>query len=180
MATETNFKTGLDTPDIELTNSTEESMTDLTFQADTEVYALIEKYGIKSLMNKNKPEQELFIDTTILPKNMTLAEAMELKNNFTEYFEKAPAKFRKLFHDNPDEFYLAYKQGEYDKLISTGALTEEQVYLQKQAILQENTNLKDLIKEELKNELNAKNNNTQQTTTSIQSPKISNPSNNTI
>lgn len=162
----TKFKTGLDPVEIEPTNSTEQSKCDLSQQADTEIYSLIEKYGIKSIWNKDRPEQELFIDTTILPKNMTLAEAMQLKEEFTTYFKNAPAKFRKLYHDSPDEFYLAYKQGEYERLIYSGALTEEQIAIQKQEILRENSSLKDMIKRELEYELVKTTNNTIQNTAS--------------
>lgn len=166
MSKETKFKIGLELPEIIYTNSTEQSMTDLSMQADTEIYTLIEKYGIDTVWNKNRPENELFIDTTILPKNMTLAQALELKKQFTEYFEKAPAKFRKLYRDNPDEFYLAYKQGEYERLINSGALTEEQIKIQKQEIIKENTNIKDLIRKEVENELVNKTTNPIKDTTS--------------
>lgn len=136
-----------------VTNSTEDSMTDITMQADTDIYALIDKYGIKSLLQKTKPEHELFIDTTIIPKNMTLAEAINIKNNFTEYFENAPATFRKLFKDNPDNFYEAYRAGEYDTLIKSGALTENQVRIQKEQIKKELYDYKAELLKEVKNEI---------------------------
>lgn len=127
----------------------DEIMTDFSCQQDTDIYALINKYGIKSLIDKGKPEKELFIDTTIIPKNMTLQEATALKAEFDEYFRQAPALFRKTFKDNPDEFYLAYKQGEYDKLITQGALTEAQVNLQKEAIKAERRSIYREIDKEL-------------------------------
>lgn len=92
-----------------------------------------------------RPKEELFLDTTIVPNNLTFSEAVELKNKFVDYFEAAPARFRKLFHDNPDEFYHAYRQGEYDKLISAGALTQEQVIQQKNAIKAELQPMQDKI-----------------------------------
>lgn len=155
----TKFYTRFDVPENLTTNTKLPSKTDATKMEETDIYALINKYGIKSLINKGKPEQELFIDTTILPKNMTLSEAVELKNTFTEYFEQAPAKFRKLFKDNPDEFYLAYKQGEYDRLLEAGALTTEQIAMQKDAIKAELQPMQDKIKnyEDLLKEERAKN-----------------------
>lgn len=131
---------------------TDEILTDFTCQQDTDIYALINKYGIKSLIDKGKPEKELFIDTTILPKNLTLQEATALKADFDEYFRNAPALFRKTFKDNPDEFYLAYKHGEYDKLIEQGALTEAQVNLQKEAIKAERRSIYREIDNEIKME----------------------------
>lgn len=146
------FSTKFNPPASIPTNSTGDSMTDITLQMDTDVYALIDKYGIKSLMQKTKPEHELFIDTTILPKNMTLAEAVRLKNNFTEYFEQAPATFRKLFKDNPDNFYEAYRAGEYNTLLTSGALTKEQIQIQKNQIKQELYDYKTELIKEIENE----------------------------
>lgn len=123
------------------------SKTDTSKQEETDVYALMAKYGVShtKLGMMTKPEHELFIDTTIIPKNMTLSDAIEFKNQFVDYFYNAPAKFRKLFKDNPDEFYLAYKQGEYDRLINAGALTQEQVEIQKNAIKAELQPMQDKI-----------------------------------
>lgn len=168
------FKTRYNDFKRPITNSENFSRTDKTQYQETDIYCLIQKYGIKSLMNKNKPEHELYIDTTIVPK--TLQEAINIRNEFENYFAQAPARFRKLFHDNPHEFYLAYRQGEYDKLLSSGALTQEQINLQKNAIKKELQPLNDkiaeyekLLKEETdKNErLNALLN-SQQNTPSVQ------------
>ena len=145
------FATKFTPPEVITTDETGETCTDISQREDTDIYALINKYGINSLIDKGRPENELFIDTTIIPRNMTLAEANKLKSDFNEYFAKAPAKFRKLFKDNPDEFYNAYRQGEYDKLLSSGALTEEQIKLQKNAIKAERKN----IYYELDKEINA-------------------------
>lgn len=173
------FKTKYEPPKTIVTNTVMPSKTDTTKAETTDIYALIEKYGIKSLINKNRPDTELYIDTTIIPKNMTLAEAVQTKRDFEKYFREAPSKFRKLFKDNPDEFYLAYTQGEYDRLISAGALTKEQVELQKNALKEEMRPLTDKIlqyetslkEEKAKNErLNALLN-TQQNTQSIQDTK---------
>lgn len=163
---ETPFYTRFKPPVGIVTNVTGPSKTDASKMEETDVYALMAKYGVthSKLGLMTKPERELFIDTTVVPKNMTLMEAVELKNEFVDYFEKAPARFRKVFHDNPDEFYLAYKQGEYDKLLNSGALTQEQIQIQKDAIKAELQPIQDKIiqyetqlnEERLKNErLNA-------------------------
>lgn len=141
------FATKFRPPEKISTHGDGASVTDASKLAETDIYALIHKYGIQSLMYKNKPEQELYIDTTILPQHMTRAEAMQQLNSFKEYFAKAPARFRKLFGDNPDEFYQAYRQGDFDKLIETGALTREQVEIQKEAIKAEMQPIKDKITE---------------------------------
>lgn len=133
--------------------------TDKTKISETNIYNLIDKYGVKSLMQKQRPEHELFIDTTVLPKNLSLAEAIEQKNQFTEYFKAAPAPFRKIFKDNPDQFYESYKLGEFDKLLETGAMTQSQIDMQIKAIKNSKYDIyREILKEEeLKNAKENKN-----------------------
>lgn len=125
------------------------SKTDTSKLEETDIYALMKKYGVShtKLGIMTKPEHELFIDTTIIPRNMTRSEAIELKNKFVDYFKAAPAQFRKLFKDNPDEFYHSYLNGEYDSLINSGALTREQIEIQKNAIKDEMRPMQDKISE---------------------------------
>lgn len=153
-----------------ITNETGDTKTDQSKGDLTNIYALINKYGVEALIDKGKPEHELFIDTTIIPRKMTLAEANNLKKQFDEYFKNAPAIFRKTFKDNPDEFYNAYRQGEYDTLIRSGALTNEQINLQKEALKKERINIfKELDDEINGKQLNLSNNNIEQTTKSNKS-----------
>lgn len=130
-----------------VTNTEGVSKVDLSKQEETDIYAVMRKYNVtpEQFEQRTKPEHELFIDTTLTPKNMTLSQAVEFKNQFVDYFQAAPAKFRRLFKDNPDNFYLAYKQGEYDNLIKYGALTQEQVNQQKEAIKAELRPMEDKI-----------------------------------
>lgn len=141
------FFTKFNPPEPIITNELGPSKTDTSKQEQTDIYAIMAKYGVSHtrIQQMTKPEHELFIDTSILPKNMTFAEAVELKNKFKDYFQAAPAKFRKLFKDNPDEFYEAYRQGEYNMLINAGALTEEQINIQKNAIKAELQPIEDKI-----------------------------------
>lgn len=129
------------------TNTYGASKVDLSKQEETDIYAVMRKYNVtpEQFEQRTRPEHELFIDTTIIPKNMTLSQAVEFKNQFVDYFQAAPAKFRRLFKDNPDNFYLAYKQGEYENLIKYGALTQEQVNQQKEAIKAELRPMQDKI-----------------------------------
>lgn len=80
------------------------------------------------------PENALMIDTTVFPEKLSQKDALLLEEKFYDYFRNAPAYFRKIFKDNPSEFYHAYKQGEYDQLLRTGALTEKQIELKNEAI----------------------------------------------
>lgn len=147
------FRTKYDEPIHLATNTTTLSATDASKQEETDIYALIKKYGIKSLMNKNQPEHELYIDTTIMPKNMTLQEAINLRNDFNEYFASAPAAFRKIFKDNPDNFLEAYRQGEYNQLFNAGALTKEQIELARKAQADELSDIRNTIYADVRKEL---------------------------
>lgn len=141
------FRTRFDAKKGIVTNTKKISKVDLSKQEETDIYAVMRKYNVtpEQFEQRTKPVHELFIDTTIIPKNMTLSEAIEFKNQFVDYFQAAPAKFRRLFKDNPDNFYLAYKQGEYENLIKYGALTQEQVNQQKEAIKAEMRPIQDKI-----------------------------------
>lgn len=136
----------------EVDNGGEVTQTDFSCQADTDIYALIDKYGIKSLMAQNRPEHELYIDTSVIPRNMTLQDALKMKKDFDEYFKQMPATVRKVFGDNADNMYLRYKQGEFDELIKHGILSKEQIEIQKQAIKEERRNIYHEIDNELKME----------------------------
>lgn len=146
-STQLPFKTRFTPEKGIVTNTQGPSKVDLSKQEETDIYAVMRKYNVtpEQFEQRTKPEHEIFIDTTILPKNMTLSEAVEFKNKFVDYFQAAPAKFRRLFKDNPDNFYLAYKQGEYDDLIKYGALTQKQVDEQKNAIKAELRPMEDKI-----------------------------------
>lgn len=127
----------------------ENSKTNQSSAEDCDIYKCIEKYGIQALMRKTEATELFYDDLRNRPK--TLDEAMRLQKNLTEYFKQQPAKVRKSFGDNPQEFYHKYRKGDFNNFIKQGILNDElaKCYLpeQKEEKINENTNTNDNFKE---------------------------------
>lgn len=129
-----------------------DSMTVQSSAEDTEIYTMIEKYTTSGIAPKLKNENPLYIDTTVIPQNLDLKEAINLRNEMENYFKNMTALSRKRFGDSFDEFYERYKSGDWKEFTETNVFTQEQVN-------EMSNNREQLIqqqKDQLKQELEAK------------------------
>ena len=102
-----------------------ESRTDASQAADADIYECLKKYGISTLVNKTQATEFLYLDNT--NRNMTLDEAVRMRNNLEDYFKQQPARVRKVFGDNVDMFIEKYNARQFDDFLSTGVLNDELV-----------------------------------------------------
>lgn len=110
-------------------NGTEFKMPSLANQdseKECNINCMIEKYGLKSLLLKNKPEEQYYVDMTLY-EGKSLNDIIELKEDMENYFYKMPAKVRKEFNDDFDKFYEGFRKGDFDKFINNGILTDETI-----------------------------------------------------
>lgn len=101
-----------------------ETKTNLDSEEDTNINRLIEKYGVEALALKTKPDEELYIDTTLY-EGMTLNDIIQEKQRIKEYYEQLPSKVRKTFGDNYDNFFEKLRKGDLDEFINNGILSED-------------------------------------------------------
>lgn len=106
---------------------TAESVTDKSLTQDAEIYSCLEKYGMQAMINKSKAKEELYLDNT--NRNMSMADALRVKEEINEYFKNLPAKARKVFGDNVEQFYFKWKNNELDDMIETGVISAERAKL---------------------------------------------------
>lgn len=102
-----------------------ESKTNQAEREESDIYTCLKKYGVQSLVNKTQATEFLYLDNT--NRNMTLDEAIRMRNDMNEYFKQQPARVRKVFGDNVDVFIEKYKTGKFDDFVSTGILNDEMV-----------------------------------------------------
>ncbi len=100
-------------------------MTDKSSAQETDIYYCLNKYGATTLLNKTINEQFMYLDNT--NRNLTLDEAVHQREQLNEYFINMPAKCRKVFGDNFDNFVEKYKSGDLNDFLKTGTLSQEQV-----------------------------------------------------
>lgn len=131
------------------TKTVGDSMTDQSQQEECDIYSCLKKYGITTLVNKTQAQEFMYLDNT--NRNLTLDEAVRQRNQMNEYFKQQPARVRKIFGDNVDNFIEKYKAGQFDEMLQTGILNEEMV---RQLTPEEVTLPKVEIQETTKGEVN--------------------------
>lgn len=121
------FKTFYDTiVEKEGTTFTDESLTNQDSEKEVNIHKVIERYGIKALMEKNKPEEEMYIDLNFY-EEMDLNSILEYRKKTEEYYNQLPAKIRKEFGDDYNEFWQRYTDGKLDNFVEKGIISEESV-----------------------------------------------------
>ena len=124
-----------------------ESATDKSQAESTDIYKCIEKYGIDALARKTMAEEYMFLDNTDPWINMDMKTAINQKKQMKDYFEKLPARARKVFGDNLEVFTEKYRNGDFNDFAKTGVLNQEQIENLKEAynaqkeMVQNNTEL---------------------------------------
>lgn len=130
------------------THTTQESKTDRSQQEEVDIYKVIEKYNATGIIPKTRNEEPMYLDHTGLT-GLTLDEVMRQRQQMEEYFYNMPAKVRKIFGDNIDEFVGKYRNGDFNNFIETGALTEKQIdEIMKDERAKFNQNINEAIKEQ--------------------------------
>lgn len=100
-----------------------ESLTDQSQAEDTDIYVCLRKYGIQTLVNQTQAKEYLYLDNT--NRNMTLDEAVRRRQELNEYFLQQPARVRKVFGDDVNQFIEKYNRGDFEDFKTTGILNEE-------------------------------------------------------
>lgn len=114
-----------------------ESKTDKSQAEDSDIYNCIKKYGINSLIRQTQASEPLYLDNTT--RNMTVADAVRMREQMDDYFDQLPAGIRKMFGDSTEVFYQKYKAGEFNDFLETGILTDEQIkYMTNEQIKEDN------------------------------------------
>lgn len=91
---------------------------------ECDIKSVIEKYGIMPIELLNKAKEPLFIDNLDIEGNLN--EKIQMRNRMDDYFETLPAKVRKEFNDDKNNFYSSLITGNYDKMIENGILERTQ------------------------------------------------------
>lgn len=114
---------------------------------EVDIKKVIEKYGIMPIEMLNIAKQPLFIDN--LGSELTYNERLKQIQEVEDYYDtQLPAKVRKAFNDNKDNFYNALITGNYEKFIDYKILEKEQI-----AEIESKRNAKKLKISQLENQL---------------------------
>ena len=136
---------------------------------ECDIKKIIEKYGLIPAELLNVAKEPLYLEN--YGESMSINEKLQEKYKVKQYFESLPAKLRKEYDDDVDNFYLKIKANEIENMIGRKIFTEEyaQTITEKNnAINEQIKNLENQIKN-LKGEIN----NEHQTEKNINIPQMS-------